>query len=236
MDKFCTECGQPLPGSGRVFVNVVLDESGSMYNVKDDTIGALQQYVDELRKDGNDYHLTVTKFSTEATVVVEQRQVSSMTRLASKLDYRPNGGTALYDAIGKSIREAETDLRPGDRIITVILTDGYENSSRTYNKDKIKTMIEARTERGNWTFVYLSADIDTMAESTFLGVAPGNYMGYAKADGGTYTMSRGLASATTNFASSNASASLDFFDDGSKTAQDTTPTSTTNTASPKDKK
>lgn len=237
MGKFCTECGQALPGSkkGRVFVNIVLDESGSMYNVADDTTGALQQYVDELRKDGNDYRLSVTKFNTFAQTVIENQRIASLTKFANTLNYRPNGGTALYDAIGKSIRSIDGQVGLRDRVIMVIVTDGYENSSQTYTKARIRNMITELTEEGNWTFVYLSADLDTMAESIGLGFSATNYMGYAKADGGTFRMSETLSASTASLAGSTMMASSSFFDP-SQTAAAPTTDDTTNTASPPDKK
>ena len=49
----------------------------------------------------------------------------------------------------------------------IITTDGYENSSLEYTKDKIKKLIE---KHSNWEFIYLGADIDSYSEASLIGI------------------------------------------------------------------
>jgi hypothetical protein len=82
--------------------------------------------------------------------------------------YRVGGATALYDAIG-SVISSETDDENND-VICVILTDGEENSSRTYTKNQISTMIKNKEEKG-WVFHFLAANQDAFAVGTSMGIS-----------------------------------------------------------------
>ncbi len=62
--------------------------------------------------------------------------------------YQPNGNTALLDALGRAITEADSRFRamseadrPG-KVIIVVVTDGQENSSQTWTKEQIKEAVK----------------------------------------------------------------------------------------------
>jgi hypothetical protein len=77
----------------------------------------------------------------------------------------PRGNTALFDAIGKTIKKAI-----GTPII-VILTDGEENSSKEYTQTHIKDLIEEKTKQG-WSFVFLGANQDAIMAAKNFGMSP----------------------------------------------------------------
>lgn len=80
-----------------------------------------------------------------------------------QIEYRPNGTTALLDAIGLSITQVENQIsRDGDTAIIVILTDGYENASRFYSLVQIKNLIKSKEESGKFTFSFLGATLDAV--------------------------------------------------------------------------
>lgn len=156
-----------------VIVNVILDRSGSMDSNRDGTIDGYNEFLSGLRKDKEtNYTLTLTQFDSpinqpELTVSYVDKPLSDVTAL-SRDTYEPRGGTPLYDAIGETIRRIEDKVK-GRMVMTVIITDGQENSSREFKKEDIRDLIK-RKEALGWKFVFLGADIDSYAASSVIGV------------------------------------------------------------------
>tara|TARA_Y100000310_G_scaffold309196_1_gene353090 strand:+ start:33 stop:650 length:618 start_codon:yes stop_codon:yes gene_type:complete len=154
---------------------VVADKSGSMNAVRDDAIGGFNALVADQQKEGVDEaYLTLVLFDT--TYTVGDRQAIEDVQPLTEDTYQPAGGTALLDALGRSITETGTrlaalseDERP-DQVIVAVITDGEENSSREHTKAQIKKLIEHQQEKYNWKFVYLGANQDAFAEARGLGV------------------------------------------------------------------
>jgi hypothetical protein len=99
--------------------------------------------------------------------------------------FMPRGGTPLYDAMGQTIADATihaeqrraADL-PGEEILFVTFTDGEENQSVEYSRDKIFELIQKR-EADGWSFAYLGANQDSYAEGGRIGHAPGSTQSWA---------------------------------------------------------
>ena len=100
--------------------------------------------------------------------------------------YRPDGLTALYDAIGESvdrIREQYKNLLANNEmsVVMIILTDGHENASRKYGVGDIGRMIKTLEETGKWTFTILGADFDITAVSSHMNFRSSASLNYDKA-------------------------------------------------------
>lgn len=132
------------PASSKtMLVNFILDSSGSMGSIKDDTIGGFNEYLRQLRKedgkDGVDYRFTLTLFGLHS---VSHRIVYNSVPLASVADltpttYTPENGTPMYEAIGETIESVEKHVSEGKEmtVLTVIMTDGQENASHNWCYD-----------------------------------------------------------------------------------------------------
>jgi hypothetical protein len=90
---------------------------------------------------------------------------------------QPRGGTALLDAVGRTIDKTgeqldamPEDQRPG-KVIVIIGTDGYENSSHEYDLAQVKAMIERQRNEFGWEFVFQGAGIDAFHEADAMGIA-----------------------------------------------------------------
>jgi len=170
----------PSGGKQRVLVSVILDKSGSMSTKVQDVIGGFNLYLDELAKEpAVDYGFSLTLFDT----VVEMRYKAVTLANVAKLDdasYRPSGNTALLDAIGNTVQTASTD--GFDKAIAVIMTDGEENSSREWTLQAIRELIKSKEAAGNWTFVFLGANLDAFAQGASLGVPMANAVRYDPAN------------------------------------------------------
>lgn len=162
----------------RVLVNVILDKSGSMASKLNDVIEGFNAYIDGLAKEDKvDYLLSLTLFDT----VVAYRDIAIPLSRIHKLDhdsYRPGGNTALNDAIGATVRKVESDHPRVDKVVTVIMTDGEENSSREWSLNAVKALIEQKEKEGIWTFVFLGAAPDAWAQGRAYGIPAANVAQY----------------------------------------------------------
>ena len=150
----------------------ILDRSGSMHGSENDTIGGFNSYIEKNKK--NNYKVTTVLFDNEYELLYESLPISKVSTLTNK-EYFTRGSTALLDAIGRSINYM--DDKESKKALFIITTDGYENSSREYTKDKIKKLIQ---KHKNYEFMYIGADIDSYSEGEALGIRRENISNYVK--------------------------------------------------------
>jgi uncharacterized protein YegL len=192
----------------RTLVNFILDKSGSMASVTSDTIGGFNSYLDQLQKDkDSEYLFSLTMFDTVFTPVSITKAIADIKPLDEK-SYIPGGCTALLDAIGVTVRKVEESKPQVDKILTVIMTDGHENSSHEHTTDGIKDLIKNYEAKGNWTFVFLGATPDAWDVGLGLGVQFSNTYRYDPNQ--SAHVYAGLAQATSCFARSAARATSNF--------------------------
>ena len=194
--------------SGSTLINFVLDKSGSMGTCLTDTIGGFNTYIQKLKEDKKSKYLfSLTLFDTS----FENRHVaidlSAVPELTTST-YVPGGMTALYDAIGKTVSAVESKGEKVDKVLTVILTDGQENSSREYKCQMIKDLITRKEKEGNWTFVFLGAYLSAFAVGDSMGVSHSNSIIYGRTQGAGNVYAT-MAVATRGFAGQSAKNSRD---------------------------
>lgn len=100
--------------------------------------------------------------------MINQRVSIQEVKKITDKEYYVRGSTALLDAIGQAIhymgnvqKYAKEEDRAG-KVLFVITTDGYENSSKEYSYDTIRKMIQRQKERYKWEFIFLGANIDAV--------------------------------------------------------------------------
>ena len=138
----------------------LIDRSGSMANCVDDTIGGFNTF---LKEQNSETMLSITLFDNEITHLYTKK-VCDIEPL-NKTTFVPRGGTALLDAIGHTIKSVPAGEVPS----IVILTDGFENSSKRYTKLHINDLIEEK-KKMNWTFVFLAANQDAIESAGEIGI------------------------------------------------------------------
>ena len=153
----------------------ILDESGSMSRLTDDTIGGYNSFVKEQKNQSGEAYLTTVLFDDRYIVLHDHINIHEVPELTWQ-EYKPLGLTALMDAIGRTINNVGERLantpeeeRPS-HVIFVITTDGYENASQEYTKEKVKEMIEHQQTKYSWEFMFLGAGIDAYEEATTIGL------------------------------------------------------------------
>lgn len=157
-------------------IAVLLDRSGSMGSVKDETIGGYNGFIKEQKEAGDNATLSLVQFDSGGIDALQEftpiRAVPDLTGDT----YQPRGMTPLLDALGKTIEstgkslEAIPEASRPDKVVFVVITDGQENASHHFSKAKIKEMIEHQSNIYNWNFVYLGANQDSFAEAGAMGM------------------------------------------------------------------
>jgi hypothetical protein len=144
-----------------------------------DVIEGFNAYVDGLSKEDKvDYLFSLTLFDTMVAYPDVAIPLGSVRKLDAQT-YVPGGNTALNDAIGVTVRKVEGDKPQVDKVITVIMTDGEENSSREWTHDAVKSLIEQKEKEGVWTFVFLGAAPDAWVQGHSYGIPMGNVARYS---------------------------------------------------------
>jgi len=162
----------------------VVDKSGSMHEVEDDAIGGFNQFLEEQREVQGTAHLTLTLFNHEHEVVHRAEPVESVDGLDEET-YRPEGMTALLDAVGATIDalreriESRSDDPAHERVLVLILTDGKENASSQYAADEVADMVAERDARDDWEFLFWGANIDAVRVADRLNIEADNVTQFA---------------------------------------------------------
>lgn len=168
----------------------ILDKSGSMSGLEEDTIGGFNSMINEQKeKDGICYVSTVL-FSDYSTVLHDRVRLADVPEMTKK-DYRVSGCTALIDAIGDAIHHIETIhkyAREEDvptSTLFVITTDGLENASHKYSSSEVKRTIERKKEKDGWEFVFIGANIDAVETAKHFGINSNRAVDYRADKRGT---------------------------------------------------
>lgn len=147
----------------KVEIVAILDRSGSMSNIMDEAIAALNHFVEEQKLLPGKAKFTLVGFDDRYEVVLDHVKLKDVQPIIID-QVRPRGMTALNDAIGKTINSIESD-----NVVLLIQTDGFENASSEYTTAQIKTLIESKTKAG-WDISFIGAGVDAFAGGATLGV------------------------------------------------------------------
>jgi len=122
--------------------------------------------------------------------------------------FKPRGGTAYLDALGKLINETGGTLRylpeseRPEKVVVVVYTDGYENASIKYTKAMIGDLIKHQTEKYNWEFTFLGAGMDAVTEASSFGISAANSLTYVNSAAGVNNAWGALSSNLVRFRNS----------------------------------
>ena len=154
----------------------ILDRSGSMGGLEDDTIGGFNSMIERQRSEGSEAYVTTVLFDNVNETIYDRVKLSDVKPMTRK-EYFVRGCTALIDAIGDTVghisdihKYARAEDVP-ERTLFVITTDGMENASRKHSASEVRKMIEEKKECG-WEFIFIGANIDAVETASNYGIAP----------------------------------------------------------------
>lgn len=148
----------------------VLDKSGSMQAIWDDTIGGFNAFLTAQSAEPGAVRLSLTLFDSEVHMAHGLIPIAEAVHLA-RPTYVPGGQTALYDAVGFTISSLQRSAESLGRVLVVVLTDGHENASQAYSRTSLAALLEAK-KRDGWEFLYLGAAQESWDDASALGAVP----------------------------------------------------------------
>lgn len=153
----------------------ILDRSGSMSGLEEDTIGGFNAMIKKQQKETDGAAFVSTVLFNHVSEVLHDRVPLEKIKPLTEDDYEVGGSTALLDAVGDAVRHiknihkyAREEDRPS-KTIFIITTDGMENSSEHFSYKDIKQLIERQKELG-WEFIFLGANIDAPEVAEHIGI------------------------------------------------------------------
>lgn len=160
-------------------IMLVLDASGSMASIRKPALAAFNRILAEIReqarKTGQRTMVGVILFDSLVRVVHPPLLAGLLPDLQ---EYRPCAMTALWDGVGTSILSLETHEQDhydyDHSYLVIVVTDGEENSSRTWNAATAGARMSALQKTDLWTFTF---QLPRGASRNFCdvsGVPPGN--------------------------------------------------------------
>ena len=178
----------------------ILDRSGSMAGLEDDTIGGFNAMVEKQKKEQGEAVLSAILFSDGSRVLYDRVDIRKVEPMTDR-QYQVSGCTALLDAIGSAVHHianvhkyAREEDRPG-KTIFVITTDGMENASRAYSYDEVQRMVKHEQEKYGWEFLFLGANMDAISTARSFGIRADRAVRY-RCDGAGTALNYSVVSET----------------------------------------
>ena len=159
---------QPAAGGRKAHIYnlIIVDESGSMSHLREATLSGINETIGSIKSAQREFAATQQHYLTLVTFDANGRYPAVRTLIDRKpiadvadfRDYRPNGGTPLYDAMGQSLTALERHVRDDAdaSVVVTVLTDGLENASREWNAHRLRQLVERLKEEG-WSFAYMGS-------------------------------------------------------------------------------
>ena len=154
----------------------ILDRSGSMAGLEEDTIGGFNSMLKKQKKEEGKAIVSTVLFDDQVEILHDRKKLKKIDPITNE-DYYVRGCTALLDAVGGAIHhigKVHKDL-PEDEVpektLFIITTDGMENSSKEYSYKQIKEMIERQKKKYHWEFIFMGANIDAVGVAGRIGIS-----------------------------------------------------------------
>ena len=209
-EEYVTHCGgipdpeiMPEIRNNITEVVFILDRSGSMSGLEKDTIGGFNSLVEKQKKEDGIALISTVLFDNVSEVLHDRVRLSEIKPMTDK-EYTVRGCTALIDALGGAIHHignvhkyARTEDVP-EHTVFVITTDGMENASRRYTREKVKEMIERQKEKYGWEFLFIGANIDAVETAAQYGIEKDRAVNYNADEVGTQILYKSVSTVVGN--------------------------------------
>ena len=171
---------------------IVADRSGSMFD-----------QIDEVREELYRHHKELTTITQSTTTEVRFHFMMFNSRMewlsngepiqdfdpAQFAEYKPEGMTALYDAVGMAIERAEykigTKLNPErEEVVIMVFSDGGENSSNKWQTRGLTHLITSHQNLPGWTITFTGCDVAGFLELAQMKMRSDRMVSYSATEKG----------------------------------------------------
>jgi len=175
----------------RTYYQLILDRSGSMSTCTEETVSGVNSQIQRIRElavrfPEQELITSMCLFNHKVTPVWDRIRHADLRGITFS-DYRPDGNTALHDAIGKTVRHLQKTIgaeveRNEASVVVVIFTDGYENASTEFSHDRISSLIRELESTDKWSFSYIGATPDAVDIAVKLNIRASNAVYFSVSD------------------------------------------------------
>ena len=168
----------------------ILDRSGSMCGLENDTIGGFNALLEKQKKEPGQALVTTVLFDDRYEVLHDRIFVDRIAPITAA-DYYVRGCTALLDAIGRTIQRVSAAQRndaPKERpekTLLAVTTDGLENASQEYNYAQVRDLVERTEKEQGWEFLFLGANMGAISVASRMGISADRAVTYSPDSAGT---------------------------------------------------
>lgn len=157
----------------RIFNLIIIDESGSMQNIKRAAIDSVNETIQTIRSaeqkhPEQEHYVSLVSFNDDVKTIYDCVEVEQVKEINDET-YQPSCCTALYDAIGISLTKLRKRVAESDKVLVTVVTDGYENASKEYSGKAIKALVDELKAKG-WVFAYIGANQDVEAVAATISI------------------------------------------------------------------
>lgn len=164
----------------RTRVALIIDESGSMHKHKTAVHQGYRDFIRMLRETPAETRVSCTTFANDPRDLFADLRVMAVPDSLEGL-YDPDGDTALYEAVGRTVTTMERQPLGDDRALVVIMTDGHNTEQGEWTLSRVKALIQRLEATGNWTFLFLGDDLGLGKQ---MGIRPENVSKFTELTGG----------------------------------------------------
>lgn len=168
----------------------IIDRSGSMGGLESDTIGGFNSMIEKQKKEEGEAIVSTVLFDDRSEVIYDRVDLKKVEPM-NDAQYYVRGCTALLDALGGAVKHIKTvhkyareDDRP-EKTVFIVTTDGMENSSRQYDYDEVRKMVEKQRKEAGWEFIFLGANLDSVEYAGRMGFSAKTSVNYESDSRGT---------------------------------------------------
>ncbi len=167
-------------------VVAIMDRSGSMAGKVEDAVGGFNSALEVLRQEQTDdstINVSVKLFDHQEEMLIRSIPLADVRPLETR-QFIPRGQTALFDAMGNTLtffmEKKLMNPEAYDCCTIYVVTDGMENCSKTFTRNRIKEMIETAEKTYNIKIIYLGANQDAILEAGNIGINAGQAINYSE--------------------------------------------------------
>lgn len=175
-------------------IMLVIDRSGSMDIIRESAEEAINGFIRGQANESGRRTIRIAQFDEDYETVLESTDAAQ----CPPFKLEPRGVTALHDAMGQGMKDFGGELAalPEDQrpatVIFAIMTDGKENASQTYDRQRVRDLVRHQEDTYRWQILYLAANQDAIEEGAKLGIRRDQALTYNTTDQGVYAASHSL--------------------------------------------
>lgn len=153
---------------------MVIDRSGSMFKLKDATLEGVNSFINDQKSLTDNCNFSLITFDNIIEKPILMQNIKNVDVITEHM-IKARGSTSLNDAIYNAIIDMDKVNYNGEKTI-VIMTDGYENSSKEITKKNLTSLIKSRENK--YKFIYLGANQDAVTTAESYGINSNSALTY----------------------------------------------------------